>query len=88
MPTGPPCPHQPCEETAATRHTHEWKPPKYAQQQCSCGTRSWRLTTGGPLPDTVACAKGAHRSRINTAVARDRSEYRREVASAPQQPVF
>jgi hypothetical protein len=80
-PGGLPCPWQPCRDTK--RHHHPYIPARGGQRQCSCGNRTWQVTTGGPLPVLVSCARCGNGSRLNTLYEAGRERGRQEVRGAP-----
>lgn len=87
MPSGQhaePCPWQPCRATG--RHHHPYIPPRGGQRQCTCGNRTWKVATGGPLPVHVACARCGNGSRLNTLYETGRERGRLEARGATAIP--
>lgn len=41
--------------TAAERHKHTYTVHRFGARRCSCGSRRWVITCGGPLPASVTC---------------------------------
>jgi hypothetical protein len=56
------------------RHTHEpYTLPAGAAQRCSCGHRVFKITIGGLVPPSVACAKCGTQNRTATMYERGRT---------------
>jgi hypothetical protein len=68
------CPYAPGERdhTMAKRHNHPYTPPSVAIQRCTCGSRRWSVTTGGPLPPHVTCDRCGRENKTATAYERGR----------------
>jgi hypothetical protein len=54
------------------RHTHDYRPAGTSPRRCTCGSRAFTLTAGGPLPVHVACTACARENRVATAYERGR----------------
>lgn len=69
-----PCPYaeagKPCD--MGKRHKHIYHPKAPAVQRCTCGSRNWTLTVGGPMPVHVTCDRCSRENRTGTAFERGR----------------
>lgn len=72
--------------TMNARHKHDYTPPGIAIQRCTCGSRKWVLTVGGPLPVSVTCARCQRENRTATAYERGRFHPHSERATAGKAP--
>jgi hypothetical protein len=54
------------------RHKHDYRPAGDSPRRCTCGSRAWQITVGGPLPVDVTCEACARPNRIARAFERGR----------------
>jgi hypothetical protein len=79
--------HPSCKQ-ATTRHTHPYTVKAAGARRCTCGSRRWKVTTGGPLPVQVSCENCTRQNVTATAYERGRAEGPREVTDASAAPPF
>jgi hypothetical protein len=66
------------------RHDHAYRPPGICTQRCTCGSRSFILKVGGPLPPVVVCERCTRDNKTATAYERGRfSPHPPEVTKVP-----
>jgi phage FluMu protein Com len=66
MPDLAPHPYNPVACDHMARHDHEYKPGAGLPQRCTCGSRRWLITAGGPLDLKVTCRKCKSLNRLST----------------------